>query len=133
MPYGDPDPQDPNMLVGVSVPADPEAVREMAYAFAEEFAALGFDERRLLALFKQPFYAGPHRAYRALGETAIRSIIAESIGVWGRMRTVVKVPEPPAGLQHIASDLVQIGSGCGIGSPEPTERAAPRQKDKEAD
>jgi hypothetical protein len=31
MPYKDPDPTDPNMLIGVMLPADAEATREMAY------------------------------------------------------------------------------------------------------
>ena len=35
MPYQDPDPTDPNMLVGVMLPADAEAMRDMAYVFAE--------------------------------------------------------------------------------------------------
>ncbi len=106
MPYGDPDPQDPNVLVGVSVPADREAVREMAYAFAEEFSALGFDEGRLLALFRQPFYAGPHRAWTVLGEAEIRRIVAESATRWGGARTVVREPaaRPPSGPR-----LVEIG------------------------
>jgi len=40
MPFQDPDPTDPNMLVGVVLPADAEATREMAYVFAEEFARM---------------------------------------------------------------------------------------------
>ena len=40
MPYGDPDPSDPSVLVGVEVPADAGAMREMAWVFAEEFAGL---------------------------------------------------------------------------------------------
>jgi hypothetical protein len=75
---------DPMELVGVAVPADADVWREMAYVFAEEFARLGFDAARLLRLFRHSFYAGPHHAYRALGEPAIRDIIAECVGVWGR-------------------------------------------------
>lgn len=86
MPYGDPDPSDPNILVGVEVPAEAESMREMAYVFAEEFARLGFDEGRLLRLFKNPFYAGLHQAYRALGEAAVSEIISECVRVWGHRR-----------------------------------------------
>ncbi len=39
MPYNDPDPTDPNVLVGVVLPADAEAMREMAID-VEEGAAL---------------------------------------------------------------------------------------------
>jgi hypothetical protein len=76
------EPDDPMALVGVPVPADVEVWREMAYVFAEEFARLGYDEARLLALFRSPFYAGLHRAWRALGEAEIRAIVAECVHVW---------------------------------------------------
>ena len=84
MPYGDPDPTDPNVLVGVALPAGVDAVRDMAYVFAEEFARLGFDAARLLRLFRNPFYAGAHRAYLALGEPEVRAIAEECVRVWGR-------------------------------------------------
>ena len=86
MPYNDPDPTDPNVLVGVMLPADEEAMREMAYVFAEEFARLGHDRQQILTLFKSPFYAGAHGAYRALGEEAIQSIVDECIAAWGGIR-----------------------------------------------
>ena len=90
MPYNDPDPTDPNVLVGVVLPADAEAQREMAYVFAEEFARMGYNGKQLLALFKTPFYAGAYGAYRALGEEAIRTIIDECLNAWGRARIVIK-------------------------------------------
>ena len=86
MPYDDPDPTDPSVLVGVVLPAVPESMREMAYVFAEEFARMGFDETQLLQLFRQPFYGGAYRAYRVLGEAAVREIAAECVSVWGRGR-----------------------------------------------
>ena len=89
MPYDDPDPDDPNVLVGVALPAPREATEEMARAFAEEFAARGFDEERLLGLFRRPFYAGAHQTLRALGEDEIRTIIRESVAIWGRFRVRV--------------------------------------------
>ena len=88
MPYDDPDPQDPMMLVGVALPADPEADRDMAYAFAEEFARLGYGARQIISLFREPFYAGAHGAYRRLGEAEIRRIVNETVAVWGRGRAV---------------------------------------------
>jgi hypothetical protein len=71
VPYNDPDPTDPNVLVGVMLPADAEATTEMAYVFAEEFARMGHDKQQILALFKNPYYGGAHDAYKALGEAAI--------------------------------------------------------------
>ncbi len=108
MPYRDPDPHDPHELVGVSVPADLAAVREMARTFAEEFAAHGFDRRRLLGLFEQPFYGAPHRAWKTLGAAEIERIVDEALGFWGRFRTVVEEPAPAAPAE---GGLVRIGGG----------------------
>ena len=83
MPYREPDPSDPNVLIGVAVTADAESTRDMAWVFAEEFARLGYDARRILGLFRTPFYAGAHRAWCALGETEIAAIVDQCVGVWG--------------------------------------------------
>ena len=90
MPFKDPDPTDPNMLVGVMLPADAEATRDMAYVFAEEFARLGYTREQLLWLFKNPFYGGAHGAYRSLGEKETLSIIDECLNVWGTTRITVQ-------------------------------------------
>lgn len=88
MPYDDPDPTDPTVLVGVEAPAEEDTDLQMAYVFAEEFASLGFSATRLLALFRHPFYTGAHRAFQSLGEKKIRSIIQEVLEVWGNFRFV---------------------------------------------
>ena len=84
MPYDDPDPTDPQVLVGVVLPSNEEAAREMAYVFAEEFARMGFDTCGVLSLFTDPFYAGAHQIYQALGADAVREIVEECVAVWGR-------------------------------------------------
>ena len=86
MPFQDPDPTDPNMLVGVVLPADAEATREMAYVFAEEFARMGYTREQLLSLFKNSFYGGAHGAYQALGESEMIAIIDECLNAWGQIR-----------------------------------------------
>ena len=83
MPYNDADPTDPNVLVGVVLPAEAETIREMAYVYAEEFARMGFAAPRILRVFRSPFYAGAHRAFRALGEREISAIVEECVRVWG--------------------------------------------------
>jgi hypothetical protein len=88
MPYGDPDPTDPQMLVGVVLPGGPESMRAMALVFAEEFARLGCSARQILGLFQNPFYAGAHAALRALGEDAVRHIAEEAAGAWPTVRIV---------------------------------------------
>jgi len=97
MPYDDPDPSDPTMLVGVALPGSPQATLDMAYAFAEEFARAGMGEEAIFGLFADAFYAGPHRAYRALGDRAVREIVRECVGVWGRAPG--RVVDAPAGLR----------------------------------
>jgi hypothetical protein len=86
MPWQDPDPGDPQVLVGVTLPPDPEALRDMAYAFAEELARMGLDQERIVRIFATPFYAGAHRAWRGLGPAGVRTIVAECVAVFGRHR-----------------------------------------------
>ena len=93
MPYGDPDATDPMAFVGVALPGGAEAARDMAYVFAEEFARLGYSVERILRLFHTPFYRGAHSAYRALGAEAVREIVRECVGVWGRVRFVDREAE----------------------------------------
>ena len=90
MPLNDPDPTDPNILVGVMLPADAEAMRDMAYVFAEEFARFGYTREQFLWLFKNPFYGGAHGAYRSLGEPETLSIIDECLKVWGNVKVRVQ-------------------------------------------
>jgi hypothetical protein len=89
------EPDDPTVLVGVAIPGDAESVREMAYAFAEEFASMGFDAARILALFRSPHYAGAHEAYKRHGEHEVRAIVDECLGCYGAVRFVVR-DAPPA-------------------------------------
>ena len=117
MPYDDPDPSDPSMLVGVAVPSQAESDLEMAYCFAEEFAGLGFSEVRLLALFRQPYYAGAHRALRTLGEERIRAIIREACSAWGGFRFGIQ--DAPEAFDVTTESLLPGGQGCG-GDHEPS-------------
>ncbi|MBI3001103.1 MAG: hypothetical protein HYY46_22015 [Deltaproteobacteria bacterium] len=105
MPYNDPDPTDPNVLVGVVLPADAEAEREMAYVFAEEFVRMGYNRKRLLGLFKTPFYAAAYGAYHALGEEVIQSIIDECLNAWGRNRITVQEVQAVQDVQDDSNDL----------------------------
>ncbi|MHC4547394.1 MAG: hypothetical protein ACYTEZ_01345 [Planctomycetota bacterium] len=82
MPKHEPDPTDPMTLTGVQVPAEEEHVEAMARAFAEEFAACGWDEHRLYRMFASSFCAGPHLAWTQLGETRVRALIADAVRPW---------------------------------------------------
>ena len=93
MPYTDPDPTDPSVLVGVGLSVDADATTDMAYVFAEEFARMGYDAEGLMRLFRDPFYAGAHDAYQRLGEAEARRIAEECAGVWGSLRVAVQDSE----------------------------------------
>jgi len=84
MPYNEPDPTDPNMLVVVELPAAADTTEEMAYVFAEEFARMGFDKKRIMRIFSRPFYAGSHKAYQELGAEKTEKIVEECLDIWGR-------------------------------------------------
>ena len=90
MPYNDPDPTDPSILIGVSLPTDADATTDMAYVFAEEFARMGYDAERLMGLFRNPFYGGAHAAYRRLGDGIVRRIVEECVEAWGSLRVVAQ-------------------------------------------
>ena len=109
MPYDDPDPADPQMLVGITLPGSAAATREMAETFADEFAQLGLDRDRILALYRVPFYAGAHAAWRQLGEAEIARIVDESLRVWGRYRFVVRDSADDAEAAQAQSGLVRPG------------------------
>lgn len=93
MPYDDPDSTDPMTLHGVVVDVDGvEAQREMAACFIEEFIRMGFGRERLLALFRTRGYAGPHLAYRVLGEETVTALVDGILRRWGP-RTPAQTPD----------------------------------------
>ncbi len=89
------EPDDPMELVGVVVPADADALDEMARTFVEEYLREGWDERRLLVLFRNPFYRAPHMIYQTRGEEYVRGVIAEALARWG-VRPAAAAPEKGA-------------------------------------
>ena len=89
MPFDDPEIDDPHELVGVELPGDESITREMAAAFADEFAQLGFSRAQILALYRKAEYTGAHQAWRLLGEDEVGRIVDESLAVWGRFAYVV--------------------------------------------
>lgn len=102
MPHDDPDPQDPMMFVGVELPGDVSQTREMAWATAEEFARTGLSHGKILGLFRSPLYAATHRAWVALGDEEIVSIVDEAARAWGSARVRVRDGSPST------APLVQI-------------------------
>jgi hypothetical protein len=86
MVYKKPEPTDPMELLGVECQADESSHRDVVSVFAEEFTRLGFDEAKIMSLFSNPFYAGPHRAYKELGHDVVSALVAEQVGFWSHVR-----------------------------------------------
>lgn len=102
MPYHEPEPGDPHELVGVELPGDETVTRDMAAAFADEFAQLGLHRAQILALYRQPHYAGAHRAWQLLGESEVARIVDESLAVYGRFAwTITDRADDDAGPQPL--------------------------------
>jgi hypothetical protein len=101
MPYDEADETDPMMLIGVELPGDESSSLESCRVFAEEFARLGFGEEKLMDLFRNPFYAGPHNAYLALGEERVQAIARECAAIWGAVRFHDSDLDPETGLRSL--------------------------------
>ncbi|MFB6347381.1 MAG: hypothetical protein ABEK50_16790 [bacterium] len=65
---------DPFELVGNNAPGDPEF---MARSLMEEYARLGMDRERLMAIFQNEFYQSAHNLYQELGEQRIGELVDE--------------------------------------------------------
>jgi len=87
------EPDDPLALVGVTVPTDDGGLDEMARCLIEEYLREGWEEDRLLALFRNPFYRTPHIIYRARGEGFVRQLIEEVRARWAGWRAVLEPKE----------------------------------------
>ena len=90
MTYREPESSDPHELVGVALPGGVEVTREMATAFAEEFARLGWGRESILGLFRSPRYRAARAALDALGEDEIARIADEAVELWGGVRYAVQ-------------------------------------------
>ena len=74
--------EDPMEIVGVVLdrPIDHAGLDAMARTFVEEYTLMGWVPKRILQMFRQPFYGGAHDAYEALGEDRIVTLIEETAG-----------------------------------------------------
>jgi hypothetical protein len=81
-PLREPDAGDPLEIVGVVLdrPIDRRGLDDMARTFVEEYTLMGWSPRRILGVFRQPFYGGAHDAYEALGEERIVALIEQTVG-----------------------------------------------------
>ena len=72
---------DPFEIVGVVLPAmDDASLVAMACCFVEELARMGYRGEKLMRLFRDPFYQGPHAVYKAKGEAFVQALIVQLPG-----------------------------------------------------
>ncbi len=74
--------EDPLEIVGVVLdrPIDDAGLEAMARTFVEEFALMGWTGKRILGMFRQPFYGGAHSASERLGADRIAALVEEVCG-----------------------------------------------------
>jgi hypothetical protein len=70
-------------LVGVGLERGPDdqAITEMARCFVEEYARIGWSGDRILDLFRNPFFRGPHRILALKGEEFVCDLIEKVTGM----------------------------------------------------
>ncbi len=85
------EPEDPMALVGVRLQPGPDdqALVEMARCFVEEYARMGWSGERIMRLFRNPFYRGPHQILRLKGEEFVRGLIE----TFERIRSQARPPD----------------------------------------
>ncbi len=74
---------DPMELVGMVLPGSPGQIEAMAQAMVEEYVLLGWEEKRLMTLFTNPFFLATHRVYQQKGEAFVRSLVRDT---WSALR-----------------------------------------------
>ena len=83
------EPEDPLALVGVVLERGPDdgALTEMAWCFVEEYVRMGWSGERIMRLFRNPFYRGPHQILRMKGEDFVRGLIETVDGKRSEVRS----------------------------------------------
>ena len=87
------EPTDPLDLVGTLVPGG--EIDELARSLIEEYAAMGYDAKRILELFRQPDYLAVHSVYRIRGEDAVCRLIDGVLAECGVFRVTEVDSAPP--------------------------------------
>ncbi len=77
---------DPMEIIGLVLPGEPGQLEAMAECLVEEYVRLGWDARRLLALFVNPMFMATHRIYQQKGEAYVRELIEQMCAKWGVCR-----------------------------------------------
>ena len=84
MPYDDPDVTDPMEFVGHALPGEPGGLERMAEDMIDEYVRFGFDQARILTMFRDPFFGFTHAVWRAKGDAWCAALVGEVASRWRR-------------------------------------------------
>ena len=84
MPKDEFDFEDPFELNGVTFATEEDTTDDMCECFIEEFMRMGYNEKQILALFRNPHYLGMNLVLEKRGEEFIGQRIGEVFSRWGR-------------------------------------------------
>jgi hypothetical protein len=99
------EPDDPWTLNATAVGGDPEV---MLGCLVQEYAALGWSAREILALFRDPFYPALHALRDFYGEEVLRERVAALVGQSAGFHFQVTVRETPEPAES-EPELIQLG------------------------
>jgi hypothetical protein len=69
-------------LVGAPMPSQRGGLESMAELVVDEYVRAGFDEPRLLALFREPFFAMTHAVWRDKGDAWCVALVDRVCASW---------------------------------------------------
>ncbi|MCK6592578.1 MAG: hypothetical protein HUU21_03200 [Polyangiaceae bacterium] len=84
MPYDEPEETDPMELMGHAAYGTPESMDQMAENVVDEFIRLGFDEPKLMQMFRDPFFGLTHSIWRSKGDAFCASLVERVAARWRR-------------------------------------------------
>ncbi len=68
---------DPFAFVSIQLDVEEgrDHLREMALVFIEEYRRMGWDDERILALFRNSFFRGPYTVLASRGEAYVKGLL----------------------------------------------------------
>jgi hypothetical protein len=101
-------PEDPFELYATPAPGEPEVLLR---CLVQEYAWMGWDAEKILALFGDPFYPALHGLLELYGAEGVRRRVEALLGRTGVLHVRATVQEA-----HMDEDdgpeLIQIGNSC---------------------
>jgi hypothetical protein len=114
MPKDEFDFDDPMELNGVAFLTDEDTTTVMAECFIEEFMRMGYNDKQILALFRNPHYIGMNMVLQKRGEQFILGLVSDTFARWGK-------PVGKSEIQDLKSETQQTLTPAPANDLDPTE------------